>query len=393
MTTPHPYPVRLALGGAVAMAAAMGIGRFVYTPILPGMMDELGLSASDAGLIAAANYIGYLIGALLGAGSWADGRERAILLIWLALSGLLAVAMGLTDNLVVFLVIRFLGGLASAFTMVFLATIVFSHLAARGRSDLQALHFTGVGTGITISSLMIGALLLSGADWRAGWYWAGALSIIGFLVAAVLVDRGPLVSDAGMREPPMPRSRALTRIIWSYGIFGFGYIVTATFLVAIVRQSEAGRLFEAAVWLATGLAGIPSTFFWAWVARRIGLCLTFAIGAVVEAVGVFASVAIDGFAGPLIGGVLLGGTFIAITALGLQAGRLLAGPSPRRALANMTAAFGIGQIVGPLVAGGIADWTGDFVLASATAALALVVSGYIAWSARAVASPEERAMV
>ncbi len=161
--------------------------------------------------------------------------------------------------------------------------------------------------------------------------------------------------------------------------------------MAIVRQGDAGRLFEAGVWIATGLAGIPAAFLWAALARRIGVATTFAIGAVVESIGILASVTLGGVVGPLLGGILLGGTFIAITALGLQAGRLLAGASPRRALAFMTAAFGTGQILGPLAAGFLADMTGDFVLASVAAALALLVSGWVAWSAKRVATPAERA--
>lgn len=391
MTSAPASPLRFAFAGAIAMAVAMGIGRFVYTPILPGMMAQLGLSASDAGLIASANYIGYLVGAVLGGGGWASGRERSIMLLWLAASGILAAAMGLTENLWAFLAIRFLAGLASAFIMVFLATIVFSHLAAAGRSDLQALHFAGVGTGIAGSGVMIGILLTAGAGWEAGWFWAGGLSLAGFAVVALLIDRGPVATGQAVREPPMPKSAALRRFVWAYGIFGFGYIVTATFLVAIVRQGDAGRLFEAGVWIATGLAGIPSTFLWAWVARRIGVAATFAIGAVVEAVGVLASVSLGGVVGPLLGGVLLGGTFIAITALGLQVGRLLAGASPRRVLALMTAAFGTGQILGPILAGFVADVTGDFVLASVLAACAMLVCGLVAWSARGVATPAERA--
>src|SRR5690606_21598776 len=149
----------------IAMAVAMGIGRFVYTPILPGMMEGLGLSASDAGLIASANYLGYLVGAVLAAGGWGQGRERPVMLAALAASGLLAAGMALSTALPLFLGIRFLAGLASAFVMVFLTTIVFSHLAAAGRSDLQAAHFGGVGIGIAISALMTGILLLNGSGW------------------------------------------------------------------------------------------------------------------------------------------------------------------------------------------------------------------------------------
>jgi predicted MFS family arabinose efflux permease len=373
----------------IAMAAAMGIGRFVYTLILPGMMEGLGLSAADAGFIASANYLGYLVGALLAAGGWASGRERALMLAGLAGTALLAAAMGFTESLALFLVIRFLAGLASAFVMVFLASIVFSHLAAAGRNDLQAVHFAGVGAGIALSSALMLVLIAAWPDWRAGWYLSAALSAAGFLAAMLLIDRGPLANGAAGPEPGLPKSGALTKIILAYGLFGLGYIVTATFLIAIVREGEGGPSFEAVVWLATGLAAVPSVFLWNRIAARIGLAAAYLLACLVEAAGVTASVAAGGHVGPLVAGVLLGGTFVAITALGLQLGRRLAPLAPRRAFALMTASFGLGQILGPLLAGLVANVTGSYFLPSLGAAAALLASGLIALSAKAAqASPK-----
>lgn len=375
-------PIRFALAGLIAMAVAMGIGRFVYTPILPGMMEEIGLSASDAGLIASANFLGYLLGALAAAGAWAGGQERRIMLAGLAASAALAALMGLTTDLTALVIIRFLAGVASAFAMIFASTIVFSHLAVAGRADLQAVHFSGVGWGIAISSLTIGALVLVRAAWPAGWLWSGALSLIGFVAVLLLVDRGPVSEGGGRREPPLPRSIPLIKMILAYGIFGFGYIVTATFLIAIVREGEGGRLLESGVWLATGLAVIPSIYLWNLFAKRLSLSVAYAVACCVEALGVWLSVGLGGMAGPLLGGVLLGATFIAVTALGLQAGRVLAPEAPRRVFALMTASFGVGQILGPIVAGIAADWTGSFLVPSLIAAAALLLSAGIAWSAR-----------
>ncbi|MDN2582296.1 YbfB/YjiJ family MFS transporter [Aquibium sp. ELW1220] len=385
MTPETAAPQRYAIAGLIAMAAAMGIGRFVYTPILPGMMEGLSMSVSDAGLIASANYLGYLVGALLAAGGWAHGMDRRLMLAGLAVNCLLLAWMGLADTLPVFLVLRFLAGVASAFVMIFMSSIVFSRLALTGRSDLQALHFGGVGGGIAISALLTGGLYLADAGWRAGWLGAAVISLVAFSVVYLLATGGPAPAGGGAaatREPGLPRSGALTRLILAYGFFGAGYIVTATFLVAIVRQGGEGPLFESTVWLVTGLAGAPSVWLWGKVVRRIGLTATFAVGCLVEAAGVLASVAISGPSGPVIGGILLGGTFIAITAYGLQAARQLAAAAPRRVFALMTASFGTGQIVGPILAGYGAVWSGSFAAPSAGAALALAAAAAIAWTGR-----------
>ncbi|AGB47491.1 arabinose efflux permease family protein [Mesorhizobium australicum WSM2073] len=381
MTSPQSTALRYAFAGMIAMAVAMGIGRFVYTPILPGMMEELHLSPANAGWIASANYLGYLVGALAAAGSWAHGRERLLMLGALGASAVLAASMGLTDAMAAFVAIRFLAGLASAFVMVFMASIVFSHIAAAGRGDLQAWHFGGVGLGIAISAAMMAVLVTEHAGWAQGWLWSGAISACGFVAVALLVNQGPLTNGEVRREPALPKDRSLMKMIVAYGLFGFGYVVTATFLVAIVRQGGGSRVFEAMVWMVAGLAGFPSVWLWQKIAARIGLYAAYALGCFVEVVGVTASVATGGRMGPLLGGVLLGGTFIAITALGLQAARQQAPASPRRIFALMTASFGLGQIIGPIAAGLLAQASGDFFLASIVAAAVLVVSGAITWSA------------
>lgn len=375
--------LRYGLAGLVSMVAAMGIGRFVYTPILPGMMEGLGLSAAQAGQIASANYLGYLVGALLAAGGWAHGRERVLTIAALAANALLLGCMAVWDALWAQLAVRFLAGLASAFVMVFLGQIVFSRTAAAGRPGLSGLLFIGVGTGIAMSGVMTGGLHLAEAGWRAAWWGAAMLAAVAVVAMPLLAPQGPVVTaGAETREGPLPPSTPLRKITLAYGIFGAGYIVTATFLVAIVRQDHGDPLFESAVWLVTGLAVAPSLWLWGMAARRLGVAGAFAAGCIVEAAGVAASVLMPPPAGPLVGGLFLGGTFVAITAYGLQLGRALAPAAQRRVLAVMTAAFGTGQILAPIAAGYAAEWTGSFLVPSLGAALALLASAWIGWSAR-----------
>jgi len=366
--------VSTAMAGALAMATAMGFGRFSFTPILPGMIAGLGLSSTQAGVIAAANFAGYLAGAVAGAYGWAAGRERMIGLLSLVLTVLLLAGMGLSSSIAVFVVLRFLAGLASAFAMIFLTSIVLAHAARAGSEAVQSAHFGGVGFGIAASSLMVMLVGLSGGDWRADWLIGAAVAGAMVLAVLLLLPRGPVHSAEIPREPPLVWDRALVLTTLSYGLFGFGYVVTATFIVTMARLGNSGAAVEFLTWFVTGLAAAASLFVWRPVMLRIGLGGAYLVGLLIEAAGVLASVLLEPPAAPVIGGALLGATFMIITAYGLRLGRTLSPQSPRRVLAFMTAAFGIGQILGPLVAGWLAERTGSFSAPSLVAALVLLLS-------------------
>ncbi|MEM6463143.1 MAG: YbfB/YjiJ family MFS transporter [Pseudomonadota bacterium] len=370
--------LRLAVGGMISLAVAMGIGRFVYTPLLPALMDGLQLSPYDAGLIASANYVGYLVGAIVAAYGWAAGHERRMFILGLAGTTVLLAAMPLAQSVATLSLIRFAAGVASAFVMIFGTTIVFSHFENQKRNGLQAVHFGGVGLGLGFSALLLVALIALNAHWATGWYASAIIAFIGSVAAALLVGAEPVRDSDSHREPPLQWSRPLVLFIIAYGLFGLGYIVTATFLVAIVRGDEGQTTLEGWVWFATGLAAGPSVWFWAPLRHRLGLILTFAIGCLVEAFGVTASVLMPLPLGPFLGGILLGATFVAVTAFGLNVGRMLAPQSRRRALAFMTAAFGTGQILGPLIAGYLANLSGNYTSGSLVAAMALVVAAGLA---------------
>lgn len=386
MTSATAKPLwTVALAGMVTMAVGMGIGRFAFTPILPQMMAERGIDAAQAGLIASANYAGYLVGAVLAAFGWASGHERRIAIGAIAANTVLLAAMAVADDVAAFALLRFAAGLASAFLMIFSAGIVLGYGAHAGRPIVQSVHFGGVGIGMALSAVLVGALGFAGQGSVQSWLAMAALSACGLLFAiAFLPAPVPAVSGASGREQPLTWSPRLVALTAGYGIFGFGYIVTATFLIAIIRSDGGSVGFEALVWLLTGLAAAVSVAAAQPLVKRFGVAKVMAAGCLVEALGVAASVLLPSPLGPLVGGFLLGATFVVITAYGLQFARSLAPDSQRRSLSFMTAAFGIGQIVGPVVAGYLAERSGSYLIASLLAAFALILSAaLVVRSARA----------
>ncbi|MEO1226436.1 MAG: YbfB/YjiJ family MFS transporter [Pseudomonadota bacterium] len=370
-------PFLVALGGLLALAAAMGIGRFVYTPILPFMISGIGVSPSHAGLIASANFSGYLVGALIASIGGLPGRVRVWFIAALAGSAVTTAAMGLTEATVAFVLLRFAGGATSAFAMVFSATLILDRLSAAGRSGLSAVHFAGVGAGIAASAVLVAVLADLGSDWRLLWLASGVLTVICLAAAVMLVaprrEAAPNAQAGAVQKPP----GGLPALIVAYGLFGFGYVITATFISVMVVEKPALAPAEPYVWLVFGLAAAPSVLIWTLLARRYGGIVAFAIACGVEAVGVVLSVAAESPAMALVASALVGGTFMGITALGLVEARCRAPERARRIIALMTASFGLGQMVGPWLAGLLREGTGSFATPSYLAAGALVLAAAI----------------
>ena len=314
-------PLIIALGGMIAMAAAIGIGRFVYTPILPYMADALSLTKGEAGLIAAANFLGYLVGSLLGATGVMRGDRRRWMLWALGLSAATTAAMALTSPVPAYLLLRFIGGLTSAFVMVFGSAIVFDRLAAAGRSELTHYHFAGVGIGMSVSALLVSGLGAGGIGWSGQWIASGAVAGLALVTVMAMIPR-----DAGTAPPPAPKStagfdRRIIPLAIAYGLFGFGYVITATFISVQVRQTPSIAAIEPVIWLIVGLSAVPSVALWTWIGRRLGNPASIALACLAEAAGVAATVLFDSTAAVLIGGALLGGTFMGITAVGMTTAR------------------------------------------------------------------------
>ncbi|MBV8458407.1 MAG: YbfB/YjiJ family MFS transporter [Acetobacteraceae bacterium] len=365
-----------AIAGLVTLGVAVGIGRFVYTPILPLMVEALGWSRFTAGLVASANFAGYLAGALFAAGKL-PGSRRGWLLGALVVSAATTAAMGSVHVVPAFLALRFAGGVASAMALIVASAVVMERLAQAGRAELSSVLFAGVGCGIAVSASLVSGLRVAGTDWGALWWASGGLSLLGAIAVAMLLPGdGPQGAEVRSGRPA-GEARGLLPLVVAYGLFGFGYVITATFLVAIVRGSAALRPVEPVVWIVFGLAAVPSIAVWVRVSQGVGLSRGYALACLLEAVGVAVSVAWRSMAGVFLASVLVGGTFMGLTALGLMRGRLFGGSDATRVLAAMTSAFGVGQIVGPSFAGALYDRIGSFGVPSAVAAGALVLAAVL----------------
>ncbi|MBX2805767.1 MAG: YbfB/YjiJ family MFS transporter [Hyphomicrobiales bacterium] len=373
------HPLALPLGGMVAMAAGMGVGRFVYTPILPIMAQQLGLTASQAGLIASANFLGYLAGALLTAIGRFGNYQYRLLIGGLVINIVGLLAMMGTDDFSAHLVIRFAGGVGSAFILVFASALVIERLTASGHGALAAVHFSGVGLGIFISALMVTVMVNAGYDWKALWLMCAVLATFGLFGAIYLIAPVDGPPDISPIAAPKRGNGALKLLIMSYGLFGFSYVITATFIVVIIRDTPETRMMEPYVWMIVGLAVMPSIAFWIFVSKRLGPLLSYAIACLVEAVGVGASVLWDNFIGVFVAAVFLGGTMIGITAIGFMAARTLSSGDQRVNVALMTASFGLGQVAGPTFAGYLADATGSYLIPSLAGCLALLAASAMAF--------------
>lgn len=346
---------RVALIGLLGLAAAMGIGRFAFTPLLPLMQAHEGLTLTQGGWLAGINYLGYLIGALLCA---ARPPAPAHATRW----GLIGVAVftlaaAWIEPFAGRAVLRLGAGVSSALVLMGVSSWALPLLAAHGRSDLTGWVFAGVGIGITAAGVVgLVAGVLHGAPM---WAWM-ALGLLAALVTALVLRdlHEPRVHHtAAAAAPAAPLSRNDWTLVLCYGAFGFGYIIPATFLPAFARALIDDPLAFGAVWPVFGVAAAASTVLatrWLapWPPHRV-----WAASQLVMAFGVLLQALLPNLLTTVVCALCVGGTLVVATMAGIQHARQVAADRATRLIATMTAAFAFGQLVGPFLVRGSAAST------------------------------------
>jgi len=331
----------LVLQAAAALAASMGIGRFAYTPILPLMHAQAGLSAQYGSALATANYAGYLAGALLGIVRPAVTRSLLALRAGLVLVVVTLALMSATENHAAWLALRLVAGIASALVFMIAASALLTGL--RGpRQHLSGWAFGGVGAGIALS----GVVVLAAGTWRTAWLASAGFALL-LTVAAWPLRPGerPVQPVTVPRGDPPPARRWFAVLLTSYSLEGVGYIIAGTFLVAAISENSPARAGSGA-WVLAGLAAVPASAAWAHLSRRWTRSTLLCAALLIQAAGIALPALVRGVVPALLSAVLFGSTFLGVVSMALALGVQLRYP---RAVALLTTGYGLGQILGPLV--------------------------------------------
>lgn len=361
---------------STALAVAMGIGRFAFTPILPLMIQEGTVHLAQTAWLSSSNYSGYLVGAL---SLLKSNRHPFFVVLGLTLVTLTTWLASLS-SFGWLLVLRFLAGVASAWVLVSISAFAINWLKSR-QVVSGGLIYTGVGIGITLTGLICSYFIFQSATVTIAaqsslsplssrlWQYLGVIALLATLLVTFLLAKinSQFASTAAAKTShtkathtnstsssiPPPAKLKLANILTAYGLFGFGYILPATFLPQIAKQWLSGQSYLL-IWPFFGLAAALSVVLSQGLQRRynnVSLLGVWRVSQIIMAVGTLLPALWQSLAGLMLSALMVGGTFMVVTMAGLQVAASQVTHYPKYNLsALMTASFAFGQLVGPLTA-------------------------------------------
>ena len=361
---------------STALAVAMGIGRFAFTPILPLMIQEGTVHLAQTAWLSSSNYSGYLVGAL---SLLKSKRHPLFVVLGLTLVTLTTWLASLSD-IGWLLVLRFLAGVASAWVLVSISAFAINWLKSRQVAS-SGLIYTGVGIGITLTGLICSYFIIQSVTVNAAvqsslsplssrlWQYLGVIALLATLLVTFLlakINSQFATTAAAKANPskathtnptsssiPPPAKLKLANVLTAYGLFGFGYILPATFLPQIAKQWLSGQSYLL-IWPFFGLAAALSVVLSQGLQRRynnVSLLGVWRVSQIIMAVGTLLPALWQSLAGLMLSALMVGGTFMVVTMAGLQVAASQVTHYPKYNLsALMTASFAFGQLIGPLTA-------------------------------------------
>ena len=369
---------KVLVAGIFSLMLMLGVARFSYTPMLPIMQAQAGIGDAIGGWLATFNYMGYMAGAFIAASISDLVLKDKLYRLGLIVAILTTAGMAVTDNVIVWGIMRFFAGLTSAAGLLIGSGLILNWLIRHNFRSELGIHFAGMGLGIVFCSSVVALMDLT-LNWQELWWLFAGLGVLLAIPAWAWLPRpdtsGTTISGAEMVDNP-PSRRFLFLMLSAYFCAGYGYVISATFIVAIVDRQEALQGLGPIVFLIVGLAAAPACIIWDLIARQLGVLTALLIAYLIQILGIILPALTDSAAAVIISAVLFGGTFIGIVSLVLtMAGRFYP-TKPAKLMGKMTLTYGVAQIIAPAITGNLAERLGDYNLGLWIAA-AMVLLGAI----------------
>lgn len=362
--------------GICSLIVTAGIARFSYTPMLPILQSSTGLSEAEGGWLATANYLGYLFGVLLAASLHNVQHKYYLHRLYLLLSVVTSVAMAATTDVWAWALLRLIAGTCTSGGMIIASGLILRWLMYQGHRGEIGIHFSGLGLGIIICSLLVEVLLQLSATWQQQWFALAAFAAV-FAVPAWLWMPWPsehVDTNAVSKPKDRPQGRNFYLLMMpAYFCAGYGYVVAATFIVDLVEDSVVLSGYGQFVFILVGLAATPAALLWDRVARKLGYlkALLFAYG--LQIMGVLLPTLNESLGVIALSALLYGGTFVGCVSLVLTLAGKFFPSNPAKLMGKMTLAYGAAQIIAPALTGYMAESLGDYNLGLRLSAAILFV--------------------
>lgn len=386
----------LSLGVTVSNSFA----RFAYALVLPAMRGELGWNYVQSGWLNTANAIGYLIGAILSRLVNRYTGNRRLFIGGVLLTALAVLATGLTRDLFWLGFWRMTSGVTGAVAFISGGALSANVVPGQPRlaSTTTAIYFAGGGVGFILCGVAIPLLLdASGPSaWPQTWIWMGVAGLVMFTLcawAALQIDEPNIEEPGATNNSRVAASQGVQSLgagLLAYALFGLGYIAYMTFVIAWMRDGGAGTGQVIAVWCAFGVASLLGPWLWrgplqTWLPARM-----LAAAIAMLAVGTLLPLLHAGIVSLFVSAVMFGTSMWNIPgSVTNLAKRALPKQAWGSAVATFTIVFSLGQIIGPVATGWLADVFGSLRIGLAPAVGVLAVGAIIALAQRDVVYESE----
>ena len=347
--------------GIFCLVLTMGIARFSYTPMIPIMFEQVGLSKVLAGWLATINYMGYMSGALTATLVSSLVVKDRLYRLGLVLAVVTTFMMGVSTEPWVWGLSRFLAGFGTAAGLLIGAGLMLNWLIRHNHRSEMGIHFSGVGIGIVFVSVLIWSS--NQLTWSEQWF---LMALVGILMAIPAwtwlpkPDTSGLTESGKSLEDKPPSQRFLRLMMFVYFCGGFGFVISATYIVAIVESQPIMQGQGEMAFLILGLCAAPACIIWDLVSRKTGILNALLLAYFIHAVGIVLPALGNSLEFALLSACLYGFTFVGIVSIVLtMAGRFYP-TKPAKLMGMLTMSYGVPQIIAPTIAGYLASASGNY---------------------------------